>query len=94
MVDLGARFRNNQFKNKIDNKIINGMLIKCSRGHVNTIEDSVEAIVEQERIKYNFGKSCKTHLYDKNAICNQVMPCEECIAYQDYKKENHWLSIL
>jgi hypothetical protein len=66
----------------IDGKTISGIPVRCPRGHINYILDTPEQIAEAKRLQFNFGKLCVYHDKD-NIVCDQRMPCKNCIVYQN-----------
>jgi hypothetical protein len=84
---IGARFSGN-FITSINGDSFKGVPVRCQRGHLNVIQDSIEIIIENIRKNYKHGQPCTTHLYKTNAVCNQRKLCEECKAYIDWKEVN------
>jgi hypothetical protein len=78
---IGAHF-------KFDKINFYGLVFTCPNKHLVFLAPTKEQLEEQKRLQFSFGKKCRTHLFNKHAICNQRKPCEECIAYQDYQEKH------
>lgn len=80
----GLRFYGNKFMT--NGKETLGMQVPCPRCNQATfLADPPEAIEEQIRLQYNFGKICEYHHKNPHPPCDRRQPCEMCIVYKNAK---------